>query len=135
VNRLALALLLTPAALLAADPNDLVPKPVTVSPAEAPKPALKHLLLPDLTEAHDGNRVQLFMKVFAEQNNFFFGKDEVDKREKYLAAPLNELPNDLRHYGGKVIDRMHDAARGEQCDWQILRELKRDSGCGSWRAC
>ncbi len=123
---LALALVLLGPLAFAADPVVYTPKPVTVSAAAAPTPALKYLLLPDLTEVHDGNQVQLFMKVFAEQNTFFFGKDEQEKREKYLAMPFDELPNDLRDYGGKVIDRMHDAARGGQVDWQILRDLRKD---------
>ncbi len=110
----------------AADPLTVTPKPVAVHPAAAPKPALKYLLLPDLTEVHEGNQAHLFMKAFAEQNNFFFGKDESDKREKYLSAPLNELSDDTRYYGGNLMKRLHDAACAEHCDWQMLRELKRD---------
>lgn len=110
----------------AAEPLTITPKAVTVSPAAAPKPALKYQLLPDLTETFSGNQAHLFMKVFAEQNNFFFSKDEVDKREKYLITPLDELPDDLREYGGNVIRRLHEAARAEHVDWQLLREMKRD---------
>jgi hypothetical protein len=113
-----------------ADPLTVTPKPVAVHPAAAPKPALKYLLLPDLTEVHEGNQAHLFMKAFAEQSNFYFSKDEEDKRQKYLETPLNELPDDLRYYGGNLMKRLHDAACAEHCDWQVLRELKKD-GAGT----
>ena len=112
--------------LLAADPPSVTTKAISVSPAPAPKPALKYQLLPDLSETFSGNQAHLFMKAFAEQNHFYFNKDEIDKREKYLGAPLDELPEDVRHYGGSLINRLHEAARAEQVDWQLTRELKRD---------
>jgi hypothetical protein len=108
------------------DPPTVTPKPVAVYPAAAPKPALKYLLLPDLTEMHEGNKAHLFMKAFAEQSHFFFNKDVQDERQKYLEAPLEELPAGLKDYGGNLMKRLHDAACAEQCDWQMLRELKRD---------
>src|SRR5262245_9433916 len=66
----------------------------------APKPALKYQLLPDLRELKAGNPAQGYLKCFAEQRNFFFSKESVAQRDRYLTVPLAELPaKELREYG------------------------------------
>jgi hypothetical protein len=98
-----------------------------VSPAAAPRPALKYHLLPELRETQPGQVVHNFLKCFAEQQNLFFNKDTVEKREKYLVMPLAELPlNELRGYGGGAVKQAHYAARLDTVDWQILPLIRRD---------
>src|SRR3954466_6845018 len=124
------ALLLSwPFAVRADDP----PKPtetiirLTVSPMAAPKPALRYALLPDLNELTPGNPIQGYMRCFMEQNYFFFNKDSIENREKWQTMPLKDLPLDqVRHYGGKALQRADEAARMTTPDWQILHEMKRD---------
>src|SRR4051812_20738392 len=65
---------------------------MTVSPAPAPKPALRYQLLPEMRELETGNAAQAYLLCFMEQNNFFFRKDAVENREKWLTMPLKELP-------------------------------------------
>src|ERR1700722_15499083 len=73
---------------------------LTVSPARAPKPALRYLLLPELLEMNPGNPIQNYMKCFMEQQKFFFDKEAFDRREKLLTMPLKELPaQELTDYG------------------------------------
>jgi hypothetical protein len=95
---------------------------LTVHPAPAPKPALKYVLLPELAEMNPGNPVQGYLKSFAEQNAFFFSKESVANREKWLTMPLKDLPvKELRGYGPRQIDY---AARLTTPDWQVLPQLK-----------
>jgi hypothetical protein len=118
-----------PAVSLAADP----PPPtetlirLTVQPMAAPKPALKYQLLPELKEMNPGNPILGYMKVYGEQQNFFFGKPSVDDREKWLAAPLADLPVRVLHdYGRGPLTRADDAARLDSPDWQVLMQIKKD---------
>jgi hypothetical protein len=100
---------------------------LTVQPAAAPKPALRYLLLPELREMNPGNPIQNYLKCFAEQQNFFFNKETVDRREKLLTAPLKELPaQELQDYGGNALRQADWAARLDKPDWQIMLNLKRD---------
>src|SRR5260370_15674531 len=106
----ALLLALAPAARTGEKPKagEKPPKPfedvirMTVYPAAAPKPALKYQLLPELREMNPGNPILGYLRCFAEQNRFFFGKEEEDQREKSLEMPLKELPVQARCYGGSA---------------------------------
>src|SRR5262245_16279218 len=104
------------------DPNETVIH-FTVSPAALPKPALKYLLLPELKEMTPGNPIQGYLKCFMEQQNFFYNKEVVEQRERWLNAPLNELPN-LSGYGGSALRHADEAARLESPDWQISLKLR-----------
>src|SRR5262245_64029042 len=70
---------------------------LTVQPMAAPKPALKYQLLPELREMNPGNPILGYLKCYGEQQNFFFNKTSVDDREKWLAAPLADLPVKVLH--------------------------------------
>src|SRR5690242_9426524 len=86
---------------------------LNVSPMAAPKPALKYHLLPTLDELNPGNPVHDYIKCFMEQNNFFFAKDSVAKREKWSKMPLKDLPvKEMRKagYGGGHPLRLADEA-------------------------
>ena len=114
-----------------AQPNP-VPKDgrVTITLRLAPndylRPASRTHLLPEFAESIPGNRVQMFLRCFMEQNAFF-GSPESDQREKWNSLPLNELPLKVKNYGDPLISKyMYDAARMTQVDWQIGYYLRRD---------
>ncbi|MBX9584695.1 MAG: hypothetical protein K2X87_30700 [Gemmataceae bacterium] len=99
-----------------------------VSPAAPPLPALKYLFLPDLREKQTGNQVPAFYKCFFEQNYFYFDKDSVANRERWLTAPLAELAGEqaLVGYGGSSLRQADYAARLDSIDWQITNQLRSD---------
>ena len=65
---------------------------LSVQPMPAPKPALKYQLLPELRELNPGNPAHEYLRCFAEQRNFFFSKEAIAERARYLGLPLAELP-------------------------------------------
>lgn len=96
-----------------------------VQAARAPKPAQKYQLLPELRTVNPGNPIQGYLKCFAEQNPFFFGKQSIEEREKWLDMPLKDLPvQKLRGYGGLALRQADEAARLDNPDWQVLLQLK-----------
>jgi hypothetical protein len=96
-----------------------------VSPAPAPNPVLKHVLLPELKDSTPGNAVHGYLVCFMEQQKFFFDKDEVARREELATMPLDKLPlKELENYGGSALKQADWAARLDQADWQILLKLK-----------
>jgi hypothetical protein len=100
---------------------------LSASPAPAPKPALRYLLLPELKELNPGNPIANYLKCCLEQHHFFFDKEAYNRREKMLAMPLKELPApELQDYGRYVLSQVDWAARLDKPDWQILQQLKTD---------
>jgi hypothetical protein len=101
-----------------------------VQPMAAPKPALRYQLLPELSEMNPGNPIYGYTKSFAEQHNFWRGKESVEKREKWQSMSLKELPlSEMRQWGygkGGPLGRADYAARLDTPDWQILLQLRRD---------
>lgn len=100
---------------------------MTITPSGARKPASRDFLLPEFRQAIPGNRVQMFLRCFMEQD-IFFGKVESEKRHKWIEMALKDLPvNELKNYGGQWIRRdMHDAARMTNADWQLWYFARRD---------
>jgi hypothetical protein len=100
---------------------------LNVSPARAPKPALRYLLLPELLEMNPGNPIQNYMKCFMEQQKFFFDKEAFERREKLLTMPLKELPaQELNDYGRLPLRQADWAARLDAPDWQFLLAIRND---------
>ena len=97
---------------------------LSVEAKAAPKPALKYLLLPELRDMKPGNAIHGYLIAFMEQNNLYYNKEHFASREKWLACPLSELPNDLADYGGGSSKQADYAARLDICDWQILLKAK-----------
>src|SRR5260221_6403348 len=100
------------AAQLDPEPKDgKVTYAVTLSPATYPTPASRVYLLPEFNESIPGNRVQMFLRCFMEQDTFF-GKAESEKRRKWAEMPIKDLPVDeVKNYGGAFIHPdMYDAA-------------------------
>ena len=87
-----------------AEPTSTTPETLirlNVSPAPAPRPALRYQLLPELKEMNPGNPIQNYMKCSVEQQGFFLDKEAFERREELLAMPLKELPaHELQDYGG-----------------------------------
>ena len=100
---------------------------LNVRPMPAPKPALRYVLLPEVHEYHPGNAAQYYLRCFAEQRNFFFSKEGVAQRARYLAMPLAELPaEELRNYGGHALSQADWAARLESLDWGVLERVQHE---------
>ncbi len=107
--------------------NTETPIGLTISPAAAPVPALRYMLLPELSEMNPGNPVQGYLRCFMEQQRFFFDKQFVERRDKLLTMPLKDLPDaDLKDYQGGPLTQVDLAARLDTPDWQILLGIKRD---------
>jgi hypothetical protein len=100
---------------------------LTVSPAAAPKPALKYLLLPELKEQSPGNPCYNYLKCFMEAQKFFYDKEAFQRRQQLLTMPLKQLPaRELLDYGRVHLKQADWAARLDKPDWQILLRLKTD---------
>jgi hypothetical protein len=100
---------------------------LNVRPMAAPKPALKYLLLPEVRELSPGNPAQYYLRSFAEQRNFFFGKEATADRARYVTLPLAELPKEkLLDYGGSALRQADWAARLDTIDWQMLQRVQTD---------
>jgi hypothetical protein len=99
-----------------------------VSPAAAPRPALKYQLLPEVRELQPGNPVQWYLRCFAEQRLFFFNKEVVEERNKYRTMPLKDLPLDrIRNYGGSALSQADWGARLDTPDWQVLDRVQSET--------
>lgn len=116
--------LLLVTATLGAPPAETV-VPMTVSPAAAPKPALKYYLLPEVRELKPGNPTQWYLRCFMEQRNFFFEKNSVAERARQQRMPLKDLPaENLRNYGGSALTQADWGARLDTPDWQALDRVQ-----------
>jgi hypothetical protein len=66
------------------------------------------------------------------QPEFYHKKEQVEKRERYLTGPLDELPSkELLDYGGPGLRWADYAARHEHWDWAITDKIKQD-GISTW---
>src|SRR5258707_890347 len=78
-----------PGALLAL--TQTVTLTLRLTPNDYPKPASRAYLLPEFSESIQGNRVQMFLRCFMEQDSFF-GRAESERRQKWNEMPLKDLP-------------------------------------------
>ncbi len=99
---------------------------MSITPKKVTPVSLRYSLLPDAKDLTPGNAVQHYLKCFSEQNNFYFKKEVVEERQKDLELPLAELKKKYKTVGGKHLTRIDDAARKDQCDWQMTETLKAD---------
>jgi hypothetical protein len=106
-------------------PGQLIALSLKVQPMAAPKPALKYHLLPDVGELKPGNPAQWYVRCFAEQQNFFFHKESVAQRNRYLTRPLAELRKEkANNYGGNALRQADWGARLDALDWQVLERVQ-----------
>ncbi len=123
---LVLAALAAPAAAQAPPPE---PIQLTLPPAAEPVPALKYLLLPELSEKTPGNAALLYYRAFSPD---WWGnvrqRPVMEKVEKASETPIADLKNSglrwLLDY--KVLREVDRAARREYCDWELTQRLKED---------
>jgi hypothetical protein len=74
-----------------------------------------------------GNPIQGYLRCFAEQQTFFFGKEACERREQLETMPLKDLPaQELQDYGKYPLRQADWAARLDTPDWQALLKLKAD---------
>ena len=100
---------------------------LSVSPAPAPSPALRYLLLPELKELSPGNPIEGYFKCYLEQYRFAFDETRFADRRMLLAEPLEVLPgSDLREFGRLALIQIDRAARLDNPDWQILLKMRAD---------
>lgn len=135
MNRLTAASLLVAFGLASPTPAQPNPEPkdgkvvipLSLRPAATPKPLSTAYLLPEYRETIPGNRVQMFLRSFMEQDRLF-GKEESERRQKWNEMPIKDLPlNEVKAYAGRLIDRdLYDAARMTQADWQLWYFVRRD---------
>ncbi len=123
---LALAACAAPAAAQAPAPE---PIKLVLPPAAEPVPALKYLLLPELSDKTPGNAAFLYYRAFSpEWWTNVRQRAIMEKAEKAEETPIAELKNsDLRwtleFNALREVDR---ASRREYCDWQLTPRVKED---------
>jgi hypothetical protein len=106
-------------------PSSSGPTRLAVTPMAAPKPVMRYQLLPEVRELTAGNPVQWYMRCFAEQRFFFFGKEGVAQRERYRSLPLAELPGEeLRNYGGSALTQADWGARLDTPNWEAVERVQ-----------
>jgi hypothetical protein len=118
-------------AVLAAAAPAQPPGPIKLelTPAAAPVPALKYLLLPELSEQTPGNAALLYYRAFSPE--WWTGvrqRGVREKVEKAQDAPVAGLKNsDLRWLMNfKALGEVDRAARRAYCDWELTPRLKED---------
>src|SRR5262245_21337051 len=113
-----------------ADPTSATPETLirlNVSPAPAPRPALRYQLLPELTEMSPGNPIPNYMRCSVEQQKFLLDREALEHCEDLLVMPLKELALPGLQVHGQVALRQADrAARLDTPDWQVLTKLQMD---------
>src|SRR5262249_37294354 len=91
---------------------------LNVSPAPAPRPALRYQLLPELREMSPGNPITNYMRCSVEHQGFFLDREALERREDLLVMPLKELAARGPEVHGHVALRQADrAARLDTPDW------------------
>lgn len=128
MNRIFLAAVALTALPLAVRAGEGVVR-LKVRPMPAPKPVLHYLLLPEVRELNPGNPAQWYLRCFAERRTFFFSKEAVEERTRYLSMPLLELGRATamqRQYGGAALTEADWAARLDALDWQVIERVQTD---------
>jgi hypothetical protein len=99
---------------------------LVLKPTDFLKPISRAYLLPEFAESIPGNRVQMFLRCFMEQEGFF-GLAESERRERWNQLPLDKLPlKDVKDYGAPQAQAIYDAARMTHADWQLWYFMRRD---------
>lgn len=98
---------------------------LVLQPAPEPRPALKYVLLPPITDRRPGNAAVWYGKVTAEQRQFFGNTELWEKIDKWLEAPLAEIPKDeiRKSLTTSAFQFLDKAARRDTVDWELpIRE-------------
>jgi hypothetical protein len=111
--------------------------PLTLSPAKAPKPQGKYNLYPGYSDSEPGEKVLSLLKSFMEQQ-VFFSREHEEKRHKWAAMPLKDLPADVRRQASieagiayspryaTMLVFIDQGARYTRTEWNEWFNLRRD---------
>ena len=77
---------------------------VSLTPQDYPRPVSRAYLLPEYSESIPGNRVQMFLRCFMEQDTFF-GQAESQRREKWREMPLKDLPGRVEEVARTLLKK------------------------------
>lgn len=102
---------------------------LTLSPAAAPSPALKYLLLPELKDQTPGNAALEYYRAFSPEWWTNIRQPKVwETIEKALQTPLADLArNQLGMVeGNRMLEQVERAARREYVDWGMAERLRRE---------
>jgi hypothetical protein len=126
---LALLALVVATAPAAAQPQQPETIKLTLSPAGESSPALKYLLLPEMSEQTPGNAVMEYYRAFSPEWWSNVRKREVmEKVEKVLSTPLAELKDsDVKWVTTfRALREVDRGARRAYCDWEMVPRHKEE---------
>ncbi len=110
----------------AADPTTLQ---MTISPAAAPRPALKYRLQCSFVEQNVGNAASLYSRaIILFKDNSALGEKAMQRRiGELVALPLEKLPKketrEILQQAGSVLHEVRMGTRRTTCDWDLpIRE-------------
>lgn len=98
---------------------------VILSPADLPKPSMKHRLLPDRRDLVHGNAAALYYRAMASfvENRFLLMDLNEQHWDRWMNTPVDELPKDeVRtkvNQTRNLIREFEEGARQRQCDWNL----------------
>jgi hypothetical protein len=128
--RCGLVILLTVVAAAPAQvPSETEPIKLTLSPAVAPSPALKYVLLPELKDQTPGNAALEYYRAFSPE---WWGHIRQPKTwesiTNALQMPLTDLPRKEIGWleGNHMLRQVDNAARREYIDWGMAERLRRE---------
>ena len=115
-------------------PEPLLVKKFTVTPAAEPRPALKYTFLPTLREKTPGNAALAYLRAFTTRPARLLG-DDAKKHEaattKFEETPVEKLniPKLEKHLQpySTFFRELDVASHCERCDWELLRRPGNDA--------
>ncbi len=129
----ALFLAVVLAGSVAAQPEPIPAKKLTISPAVAPRPALKYTLLPEARDRTPGNAALGYFRTFAARPtapNRDAAQAAETAFEKWHETPVADLPvADIRKYldaYSTLFRELDKAVVCERCDWEMGPRIKAD---------
>lgn len=105
------------------------PTKLIVSPAPAPSPSLKYLLLPELKDQTPGNAALEYYRAFSpEWWGFLRQQKMIEAADKALQTPLKDLPRKELAWiqTSHMLRQVDIAARREYVDWGMAERLRRE---------
>jgi hypothetical protein len=122
-------LLVAATAAPAQPPSEAEPIKLTLSPAAAPSPALKHTLLPELMDQTPGNAALEYYRAFSPEWWTNIRQPKVwEKITDSLQTPFKDFPRKEMAWIAnlRMLEQVDRAARREYVDWGMAERLRRD---------
>jgi hypothetical protein len=120
-----------PLLLAAAVAGQPTARPLTVTPAAEPRPALRYELLPPLRDRQPGNAALAYFRAFAARPrpaNKAAAEAREKALEKWRTTPMDQLPKDeVRKFldeSARMFRELDRAVVADSCDWGMLPRLK-----------